>query len=218
MISFIKQIFQELRKTTRRKKLQLFTFLTIIFFFALVSVFRMKIYDYITEIKIHSSSPSVTTLTYNTQSQLNHIVEFYPHISAITVTMVDFRKNERYVIHASVYNPMLKDLAIRKGIGTYPPQAQPLFTNNNAYNKRLIELINGNFICRPYLETPGISDVPGSEKYISTVCSKGIPPHYGKFVGIISIFLSKEPNSLEVDQLRTLLNTLSSTIHDRDLQ
>ena len=90
----------------------------------------------------------------------------------------------------------------------------PLFTEDKKDNNRLLRLINGEFICMPYKDSTAYKYVPEGEQLISTVCGIGIPPSYGEFSGILTIYLKDVPNSDLTEQLFLLSREISLRIYD----
>lgn len=160
-------------------------------------------------------TPLTKRLSKATTNDLDNIVTKISIISAIDISFMDFKTNTRYVVYLATDNKSLKDIYNKYDLTNL---AQPLFTNNDEYNRRIINLINGEFICSVYSAKVGDVDMPESSQYISTVCSNGIPPYYGKIIGTISILLKREPTMEEIDELRVLIKNLSIMIYNRDLK
>jgi hypothetical protein len=130
--------------------------------------------------------------------------------------MVDFQKNTKTYVYYYI-----KDPRVLKIYQTYVNAAStetPLFNNDDTNNKRIIELINGEFICTPFDFKYILSVIPEVSQYVSTVCSNGIPPYYGKFMGLVSIYTKRPPTQTEIDQIRVIINKLSSSIYTRDIK
>ena len=79
------------------------------------------------------------------------------------------------------------------------------------------KLINGEFICDPFKDTIAYRFAPSADSIVATVCANGIPPIYGKFTGILSVYLKRVPTQEEIDRIRTLSRDLSLEIFERDL-
>ena len=82
----------------------------------------------------------------------------------------------------------------------------------------MIDLINGEFVCSPFTDTIGSKIIPELAKHIHTVCANGIPPYYGKFLGIVSIYTKRAPLPEEQDQIRSIAKNLSSMIYDNNFK
>jgi len=136
-------------------------------------------------------------------------------VVAVAVNVINFKTNSRYVIFS--YSPD-KDLTNVYNRYNMENLEQPLFTNNPEHNKRIIELINGEFVCHKYINTIGSVDLPDTRNYIDTVCANGVPPYYGKIIGVVSIFTKREPIPEEVDQIRVLTRNLAILIYDKELK
>ncbi len=155
------------------------------------------------------------TLSKKTTDELDLTVSKIDVIVGIVINSIDFKTNTRHVVYMSTTNPDLKRI-----LSNHPNVMldQPLFTNNADQNKRIISLINGDFVCGKYILTAGSMEMPETRPFIDTVCANSIPPYYGKIVGTISIFVKKEPSNEEIDQIRVLSKGLSATIYNNELK
>jgi hypothetical protein len=137
-------------------------------------------------------------------------------IIASQITLVDFNKNTRIIIYSFSDNEILKKI-----INTFQENnfgVVPLFNSDSENNIRMSRLINGEFICTPYKDTIAYKLVPDASQAVEYVCANGIPPYYGKFTGIVSLYLKNKPTDAEVDQLRTLSRDLSISVFERDFR
>jgi len=168
-------------------------------------------------IYFYNSKVSIEELSPKTIRHIDEVVARHDDIIAsMSITIVDLDKNERFVIYTSTSIPELEKL-IKDGLSQNLVQVQPLFTQNEEYNARMVKILNGEFVCRPYTTTVGHTDIPGTNNYISVVCSRGIPPGFGDFKGIVSVFLKKEPTPAQIDHLRSILGITSLLIYTEDL-
>lgn len=210
-------LLQKLLVILSWKKLAQFTvFLLMVFLAWLTYETRDKVYEVLTQPKIQNRSILVTKISKPVQDQIEAAVIKSDLINAIQITMVDFQKNSRTVIYTTIDNPELEKAY--KKFADLGFVELPLFNSDLINNKRMVDLINGEFICNPYVDTIGARIVPESTKFISTVCANGIPPYYGKFTGIVSIYTKRPPTPEEIDQLRTLAKTLSTTIYEKEFK
>jgi hypothetical protein len=92
----------------------------------------------------------------------------------------------------------------------------PLFNSDSGNNVRMSQLINGEFVCNPFRDTIAYKLAPEAEVSVNTVCANGIPPYYGKFTGIITLYLKRKPTKDEIDQLRNLSKATAKQIFERD--
>lgn len=175
---------------------------------------REAIYNFANHSRLSSHSPSVLKLSKDSSDILDSAVIKSDLIVGIQVTMVDFQRNTRVIVYSTIDNKELNDLYQK--FNSNGLVELPLFNNDTINNKRLVDLINGEFICNPYKETIAAKLVPDSVKYITTLCANGIPPYYGKFTGIVGVYLKREPTSEEVDQIRALTKNLSEQIYDKE--
>lgn len=150
-----------------------------------------------------------------TSTEIDQLVTQIELISAIQVSIVEFQKNTREIVYTSIDNKELADI-YAQSIATKIP-VKPIFTNNNLSNQRMLALIYGEFVCEPFKDTIDFGLVPEAGPHITTVCSVGFPPSYGKFVGVVSIYTKTSPTAIELSQLRILAKDLSTVIHTRYL-
>lgn len=164
-----------------------------------------------------NSEEPVKELSPKTIRHINEVVLRHSDvIASMSVTLVNLDKNERFVIYTSTNIPELEKL-IKDGLTRRQVRVQPLFTQNEEYNIRIVRILNGEFVCRPYNTTVGYTDIPGTGNYVSVVCSRAIPPGFGEFKGVVSVFLKKQPTQSQIDHLRSILSTTALLIYSEDL-
>ena len=176
---------------------------------------RDPIYNFIVQSRIQKSQPSVlSSISKKTASVIDSMVIQSPLIIGISIVNVDFQRNLRTIIYTSIDNNGLKTEYDK----VYVSASLPLFDTNVSNNKRLVGIINGEFICSPYADTVSAETAPTTKKYIQTVCISGIPPYYGAFSGIVNIYLTRQPTPEEVDQIRVLSRNISVLVYDTDFK
>jgi hypothetical protein len=177
---------------------------------------RQSIYNFASQSKIATRTSIPVKLSKKTTDSIIATVDKSDLIVAMQVTIVDFQKNTRTMVFTYTDDENIRLLWAafeEKGLNELP-----LFNTDLVNNQRMVDLINGEFICNPFTTTIGYKISPFADKYISTVCANGIPPFYGKFTGIVSVYTKRTPTPEEVDQIRTLTKSLSATIYDRDIK
>ncbi len=177
---------------------------------------RQSVYDFAAGSRVRTLSPTNQILSVKTISEIDSLVSKSDLIIGMQVTIVDFQKNARYVIYTSIDNSDLRLIYLNQ-LNSNDINS-PLFNADLMNNHLLVALINGDFVCSPFTDTLESKLKPGTSKYIHTVCSNGIPPYYGRFSGIISIYTKRVPLPEEADQIRMLAKNLSSIIYDRDFK
>lgn len=199
------------------KKIFLFTlFLFIVGFSYATFENRDSVYNFfIKSAQIHKTL-ATRTLSKKTTTEIDLAVIQSDIVVAIQVTLVDFQRNTRVITYTSIDKPELR-VIFNRFIKTAPAEL-PLFNTDPINNRRLVNLVNGEFICDPYRDTIAAKFLPESMEHIDTLCANSIPPFYGRFSGIIGIYLKRQPTPNEVDQIRTLSKTLSSTVFNNDLK
>ena len=137
-------------------------------------------------------------------------------VIGIQITLVDFNKNTRVIVYSKIDDIQLENIYnvfSERAVGEIP-----LFNSDTGNNVRMSKLINGEFICDPFRNTIAYRLAPAADNIVHTVCANGIPPTYGRFTGIVSIYLKSAPTAEETDRIRTLSRDLSLEIYERDLK
>lgn len=216
MSNFIENLGILLQKLTWVK---IFQFAILLFILALGWTYYKtsdQVLDYLKRDKIVSRLPPIKKLSDSTIRDINLQASKTPaFIVGISVVTVNFQKNSKYIIYLGSYNSELDSIFSRYNILNLE---LPAFTQNTAQNSRIVDLINGEFVCDEYTQTGLASEMPETSKVIGYVCATGIPPYYGKFVGSVNIYLKRKPTSEEFDQLRVLARNLSTTVYERELK
>jgi hypothetical protein len=212
----LKQIQSFINALSLKKIFLLTLFLFVVGFAYATFENRDSVYNFfIKSAQIHKTI-SNKTVSKKTAAEIDLAVIKSDIIVAIQVTLVDFQRNTRIISYTSIDKPELR-LIFGKFIKSAPSEL-PLFNTDVVNNRRLVDLVNGEFICDPYRETIAAKLVPESTTHITTLCANSIPPFYGRFSGIIGIYLHRQPTPGEVDQIRALAKSLSSTIFNNDLK
>lgn len=212
-ISTIKQFLNIL---TWKKILQVSVFLFIAGISWAIFENRRDIYAYLFDQHWASAPSKSIKISAESKSSIDYIVNKSNLIAGIQITLVNFDKNSRVVVYTYSDNENLKKLYVdflERSIGDLP-----LFNEDSLNNMRISQLINGEFVCNPIEDTIIHKLVPDSSKSVTTVCAIGIPPIYGKFTGIFTIYLGRPPSKEEIDQLRLASRTLSKEIFERDFR
>lgn len=178
---------------------------------------RESIYNFVNQKKLATSNQKNTSLSKKTIEEINSSVTRSNLIIGIQVVIVDFQSNSRTVVHTYADNNELLQAYNRYATSNIT-QEIPLFNSDESNNNRVIALINGEFLCYEFGDSIGAKYAPETIDYIHTVCSNGIPPFYGRFTGMIAVYLAKKPTVEEIDQVKTLSKRLSSLIYENDLK
>lgn len=202
---------------TWKKLVQLVAFMFIIGLTWATYENRAVIYGFASQKRIDPTSPHIRELSKKTTDEIDVVAERSELIVGIQVVLADFQKNQRIVIYTYIDadHPELKKIYTKYN-NTIIDNI-PLFSDNVESNKHLVELINGEFSCRPFTESTNATLVPDARQYIKVVCSNGIPASYGRFTGLIAVYLNRQPTPEEYDQVRSVSKTLATSIFDRDL-
>jgi len=202
---------------TWRKLVQLIVFLFVIGLTWATYENRDVIYGFASQKRIDPSTPHIRELSKPTINEIVTLTEKSELIVAIEIVLADFQKNQRVIIYSYIDDD---NIELRKIYSKYSNTSignLPLFTDNVEDNKHLVELINGEFSCRPFVETLSGRIAPDAQAYVKISCSNSIPASYGRFTGLIVVYLKRQPTPNEYDQVRSAARTLATTIFERDL-
>ena len=219
MDSFIERLSelqQFLSKLSWKKIFQLFALLLIISVAWFTYAISDQLFTYIRTEKIQHVVSPTKQLSEATIEKITAATSRSDLVLGSGVTIFNFQKNIRYVIYLgansydlnadfSKYNHLLN-------------AESPIFGQNEFYNRKIVDIINGDFICVPYENTPFSQEMPDSTQHAQTLCVHGMPPVFGKLTGTVMFFLKRPPTSAETDQLRIIARDLSTYIYDNELK
>jgi hypothetical protein len=152
-----------------------------------------------------------TGLTTHTIEEIDSIGVADSNIMAIQIVTADMPKNTRRVIYMYIKDPMLKKI-YNTWINTRLSPDYAIFTADTPDNNRIIKLVNHEIVCTPMSETMTYRVYPEVGKYVSTMCAVGVPPSYGKFVGIIGIMLRTPPTETELSIIESSLRHMAMDV------
>jgi hypothetical protein len=202
---------------TWKKLIQLTVFLFIIGLTWATYENREVIYGFASQKRIDPASPHIQSLSRKTIEEIDAVSERSELIVGIQIALADFQKNQRSMIYTNVDSEHKELKAIYAKSAMYSITDVPLFSGNVDDNRHLVNLINGEFICRPFSGTVTARVVPDAAEYIQFTCTNGIPASYGRFTGIIMVNLKRQPTPEEYEQIRSISRALATTIFERDL-
>lgn len=151
-------------------------------------------------------------LSKESQKKLQEFVDEHSTVVAVNYAQANFQDNTReYFFHYS----RVKD--IDDAWNTTAGQKTPLFTGSAKLNSRVVQMINGQFVC---LQTK--DSIPGQvhpimNVYAPITCSVAIPPGYGNFTGWINIYLSKPLSFRQMEALENVAEEMAREIYNRDI-
>ena len=211
----IEDVHKFLGILTWKKIIQLIVFLFVMGLTWATYENKAAIYGFASQKRLESSAPIVHSLSKKTTDEIDTIVKKSEIIVGMNITLADFQRNQRVTVYRGTETTELTeifDIYAKTSIGNVP-----LFNNDVENNEIMVNLINGEFVCKPLLSTMTGKLIPDSKKYIHTICMNGIPASFGKFTGIISVQLKKQPTPSEIDQLRAITRQMATTVFERDL-
>lgn len=148
------------------------------------------------------------------KKEIDDAVTKSDNILAIQIVTISFQTNIRTETYLSTDSPAIK--AIYNEFINNRVIKTPLFDSDKINNLRIIRLINGEFVCVPYREATAYKYAPKGENYISSVCAIAIPPSYGEFSGILTIYLKSVPDKNFTEQLFIVARDISFRIYDEN--
>jgi len=202
---------------TWKKLVQLLAFIFVIGLTWTTYENREIIYGYASQKRIDPSTPHIRELSKKTVDEIKDVVERSELIVGIQVIMADFQKNQRVVVYTYIDSSEDELRKILSRVSSTSISNVPLFSEAEADNKYLVALINGEFLCRPFDDTLLQHRAQDASRYVKSACSNGIPASYGRFTGLIVVYLKHLPKPDDYDQIRSVARSLSTTIFERDL-
>lgn len=178
---------------------------------------RVTIYNSLrVDARVEVEQPIVIQLSPATISTLEESVQkMRGLISGVQVINVDFKKNSRSTAFFVSSDPILRkefeDFQAKKITDI------SLFSSSEVNNQKIINLINGEFICNDFKDTAGAKIMPRAMDTVPVVCAISIPPYYGRFSGYLNIYLAKKPTPEEISIIRQIARDLSSRIYETDV-
>lgn len=153
-------------------------------------------------------------VSHNLKDELGDVVKRSESIIGIQITTVNFQRNILLDTYSYFDNDQMQinyKAYIKNKITDLP-----LFNEDKANNQHVIRLINGEFICSPFSQSGMYrysSNYGTSEVYM---CEMGIPPFYGQFSGILTLYVSGKPSKDTLEQMLLLSRELSLRVYDEN--
>lgn len=148
-----------------------------------------------------------------TRTQIQQLIAKGDLVKLVLITQADLKKNRRSAKYFQLEDP--DSVLIRKKAAGLLPQA--VFDSDERNTKQMVQVLNGEFVCSRYEETVFMTIFPELKPRIPFICRLAVPPFYGRFVGILTFGVSREPTKLEMDSLRIEANRLSVQIYLKDV-
>lgn len=153
--------------------------------------------------------PRETAISSKTRDGIEQIFKAQKIVAGVAIFTVDLHRNVRRLHYVRVGENVVEE-----------PVEYPYFlTDNDAVNSMAVSLLNGSFMCYPI----GMSPVHRSHpdifpENVVAACSLGIPPAYGKFLGILTVYTIIVPDKVDIDMVRLSMRSLSYGIYDRGMK
>lgn len=166
--------------------------------------------------RVESDGPLVIDLSTDTQAYIDSaVIKSKETIIGIQIVSVNFKKNSRTTSYFST-----NDATLQKTYGKFletQVSPLPLFSNGESSNQRIINLINGDFICKNITDMVIDSRPLRGDLNIKSICSISIPPYYGRFSGYMNILLPTEETKIDITFMRQLARDISNRIYETDI-
>lgn len=166
--------------------------------------------------RVEVDKPPIIEISQITKSYIDTaITRSNDLIVGIQIVSVNFKKNTRMSIYLAS-----SDQELRTGYDRYNQNRVvdvPLFTDSEINNQRVINLINGDFVCYDYKDTPAAKLYVLNPKNIASVCSISIPPYYGRFTGYMNLYLTRKPVAEDLIVVRQFARDLSLRVFEVDI-
>lgn len=166
--------------------------------------------------RVESDGPLIITLGADTQAYIDSVIlKSKDTVLGIQILSVNFKKNSRSTSYFSTLDASLKT-TYSKFLDTQVSPL-PLFSDIETSNQRVINLINGEFICKDvnsmYIDSQPVRD----NKSVKSICSISIPPYYGRFSGYMNILLPVNVSEVNTVFMRQLARDISNRIYESDI-
>lgn len=210
VLQFVQDITDKL---TLSKIAAVFLFGVLGTFLTLVYENRSSVFDSALSVWRGEKEHTNWELSDSTKAQMVGTVKASSWINFILISEVDLQKNRRIPKYWFM-DPAAEVLIENKSALL---QSQPVFDLDAKNTQQMIGILNNEFVCSPFEDTIFSKMFPNLQKEIPYVCRLSIPPFYGRFVGILTIGLRKQPSKDELEQIRIDLARFSVEVYLRDV-
>lgn len=166
--------------------------------------------------RVETGNSLILQLSDSTKTQLDSsVLKVKALVAGVQILNVDFKRNTTSTAYFAFGNDDLKR-AYTSSESTRLGDS-PLFSSNETGNQKVINLINGEFVCYDFKEISTDILFPSAIDKIKTVCAISIPPYYGRFSGFMNIYLYKVPSTEEYALIRQLARDISLKVYETDV-
>lgn len=137
-------------------------------------------------------------------------------IIGIQIYNVNFKKNTRSIAFLST-----TDLKLRSSYNAYENNKiidMPIFTDTQAHNQQIINLINGEFSCATLVDTSAFDYYGDIRVSMPYVCYISIPEYYGRFAGYMEVYLRRSPSADDIESIHQMAREISLKIFQNDIE
>jgi len=150
-------------------------------------------------------------LSKETVGRIAEVVDKSPLIEGIIIVDVDLQRNMRHSVYVMIKDKDIQEMYDKFSNGAISVEV-PFFTGEYVNDRRLIRVMNQEFVCGPFKDTVAYKYAPMAANKIKIVCAVSIPPSFGKFKGIVGIYLKEDPTEIQKDQIRIYIKNISEDV------
>jgi hypothetical protein len=176
---------------------------------------RTSVTDLVFKNKDNTTAELNIILTPEIKQKIQDLTNSSPEINLIAVVSANIRINQRetvyYFTDDQVVDRKIKAFNVDHGL------PQPIFSADEPTNAQMVSVINGEFGCYKYEDTPHVL-APSLKDKVFAVCRTSLPPYYGEFSGYITIGLMKWPDDALQNEIRIQAVRLATEIYFKSIK
>lgn len=175
-------------------------------------MFKSVIFSSIVAPRAQATQVPVLFVSEKIKTEITTVVKKSDAIVAMQIVTINFPRNIRLETFVAIDNPTVQSIYTR--YNNNKVAETPFFDHDKNNNSRILRLIGGEFVCMPYKESVAYRYAPEANLIISDVCAIGIPPIYGEFTGILTIYLSSKPTKEFQEQMHMMARDFALRIYE----
>ncbi|WP_407305654.1 hypothetical protein [Acinetobacter sp.] len=135
-------------------------------------------------------------------------------IGFVIISDVDLKKNRRTVRYSYLKDPsIVLSPAAKLALGL----PLPVFDYDPGNTEQMVATLSNEFRCDPYKTTIYYRHAPELSENFQTVCRLAIPPFVGQFIGFLTVGISGDTSSAELDSIRLEVSRIAVDIYYNDV-
>lgn len=152
------------------------------------------------------------SISIKTQQTIQRMVDINPVIAGVNVSFAYFPTNTRRSVYAT-----FRQSNVEAEMSRVSGLAFPLFTDDSYQNARLVNLINGEFVCSPIDNRYIPPTMPTLSREIHFTCSMPIPSGLSDFTGWVNFYLIHEPTQEQQKYIQHQARLLVGDLYTREV-